>query len=352
MITRPEASSQPGEWRRELASAIRDPATLLRLLELDPDLLPGARRAAAAFPLLVPRPYLARMRRGDPADPLLRQILPLDAELGEQPGYVADPVGDLAAAAAPGVLAKYRGRVLLIASGACAVNCRYCFRRDYPYADQNAAASGWRAALAAIREDVGCSEVILSGGDPLVLSERRLGAVTEGLRGIGHVRRLRLHTRLPVVLPARVDDPLLDWLATLHLPAVMVLHVNHPREIDDAVRDALWRLRGAGVTMLNQSVLLRGVNDDPGVLCRLSETLFDSGVLPYYLHLLDPVRGAGHFEVGEARAVRLVEEAASQLPGYLVPRLVRERPGAPAKLTVGRADPDVTRLAEGLAGPL
>ncbi len=352
MITRPAVSSQPGDWRRELASAIRDPETLIGLLGLDPALLDGARRASSGFPLLVPRPFVARMRRGDPADPLLRQVLPLDAEHGDRPGYVADPVGDLAAAAAPGVLAKYRGRVLLIASGACAVNCRYCFRREYPYADQNAAAEGWRAALAAIRQDVGCGEVILSGGDPLVLSERRLAALTEGLRGIEHVRRLRIHTRLPVVLPARVDAALLDWLAGLHLPAVMVLHVNHPREIDDSVRDALRSLRQAGVTLLNQSVLLRGVNDDAEVLDRLSETLFDAGVLPYYLHLLDPVRGAAHFHVPTARAVRLVETLTARLPGYLVPRLVREQRGAPAKLPVTRADDDVIRLAEGLAGPL
>jgi EF-P beta-lysylation protein EpmB len=352
MITCPAVSSQPGDWRRQLAAAIRDPAELLGVLELDPGLLPAARRAAARFPLLVPRAYAARMRRGDPADPLLRQVLPLEAELEDRAGYVSDPVGDVAAAVAPGVLSKYDGRVLLIASGTCAINCRYCFRREYPYAEQRAAADDWRAALAAIRRDRGCHEVILSGGDPLILTERRLAVLGEALRTVTHLRRLRLHTRLPVVLPARIDDPLLAWLGGLHLPTVMVLHVNHPREIDGPVRDALWRLRAAGVTLLNQSVLLRGVNDDRDTLCGLSEALFDAGVLPYYLHLLDPVRGTAHFDVPADRAVELVEQAAARMPGYLVPRLVRERPGAAAKLPVGRCRDNVTAVAEGLAVPL
>jgi EF-P beta-lysylation protein EpmB len=349
MITRPAVSSQPAGWRRELACAIRDPAELLRVLELDPALLAAARRAAARFPLLVPHGFAARMRRGDPDDPLLRQVLPLADELEERAGFVADPVGDLAAAAAPGVLSKYAGRALLIASGACAVNCRYCFRREYPYAGHRAAAAHWAQALAAIRQDHGCGEIILSGGDPLVLGERRLRELTDALRGIGHVRRLRLHSRLPVVLPSRVDAALLDWLAQLHLPAVLVLHANHPAEIDAAVRDALDALRRAGVTLLNQSVLLRGVNDDAATLCELSETLFDAGVLPYYLHLLDPVRGAAHFDVPADLAAGLVAEAAARLPGYLVPRLVREVPGAPCKLPV---DGTASIRAEGRTVPL
>jgi EF-P beta-lysylation protein EpmB len=352
MITRPAVSGQPGDWRHQLAAAIRDPAELLALLELDPGLLPAARRAAARFPLLVPRPYVVRMRRGDPADPLLRQVLPLDAELEDRAGYVPDPVGDLAATVIPGVLSKYDGRVLLIASGTCAINCRYCFRREYPYAEQRAAADDWRAALAAIRRDRGCSEVILSGGDPLILSERRLTALGEALRTVAHVRRLRLHTRLPVVLPARIDGPLLGWLDRLHLPTAIVLHVNHPREIDEPVRGALRRLRTAGVTLLNQSVLLRGVNDDVDTLCGLSEALFDAGVLPYYLHLLDPVRGTAHFDLPVNRAVELVEGAAARLPGYLVPRLVREQPGAVSKIPVGRCADTVNAVAEGLTVPL
>lgn len=352
MITRAAVSSQPAGWRQQLASAIRDPAELLRVLGLDPALLPAARRAAARFPLLVPRAFAARMRQGDPDDPLLRQVLPLGDELEPRPGDAADPVGDLAAAVAPGVLAKYEGRVLLIAGGACAVNCRYCFRREFPYAGHHAATNGWREALAAIRRDPGCREVILSGGDPLVLGERRLATLSGALRPIRHVRRLRIHTRVPVVLPARVDEALLAWLGDLHLPTVLVLHANHPAEIDAAVRAALRRLRAAGVTLLNQSVLLRGVNDDATTLCELSERLFDAGVLPYYLHLLDPVRGAGHFDVPPARAVALVEAAAAALPGYLVPRLVREQPGAPGKRPVGRCSDNVTPAAEGRAAAL
>jgi EF-P beta-lysylation protein EpmB len=349
MITRPAALSQPASWRRELADAIRDPATLIDLLELDRALLPAARRAAEGFPLLVPRAFLDRMRRGDPADPLLRQVLPLGDELSPSPGYVSDPVGDLAATGAPGVLRKYAGRTLLIATGACAVHCRYCFRREFPYADQRAADDGWRAALAALRVDPDCREVILSGGDPLVLGERRLAALTDALAGIPRLRRLRIHTRLPIVLPSRVDDALLDWLTGLRQQPVIVLHANHPREIDRSVRVATERLRRAGAVLLNQAVLLRGVNDDAETLSKLSERLFAAGVLPYYLHLLDPVRGAAHFDVPASRALALVRDVSARLPGYLVPRLVREVPGANAKLSVSEPHEDVNAVAEGVA---
>jgi len=352
MITRSDGSSQPPPWQREMARAIRDPAELLELLGLDAAFLPAARRAAERFPLLVPRSFVERMGHADPEDPLLRQILPLDAELASQRGFVADPVGDLPAAAAPGVLRKYRGRTLLIATGACAVNCRYCFRREYPYADNHASKDGWRDALETIADDDDCVEVILSGGDPLMLADRRLEALSDALRALPRIRRLRIHTRVPVVLPSRVDDGLIEWLGGLHCQAVMVLHTNHPNEIDSAVRDAAGRLRTAGVTLLNQSVLLRGVNDSAETLCALSETLFASGVLPYYLHLLDPVRGAGHFDVPAADAVALVREAAARLSGYLVPRLVRETPGAPSKLPVVTEIGSETWEAEGLAMPL
>jgi EF-P beta-lysylation protein EpmB len=321
-------------WQIEMAEAVREPAELLALLELDDRWLEPARRAAAAFPLRVPRPFLARMRRGDPADPLLRQVLPLGEELEDRPGYSRDPVGDLPSRAARGVLHKYRGRVLLIATGACGVHCRYCFRRHFPYSEETARAEDWREALEYLERDTSIHEVILSGGDPLTLSDARLAVLARSLEAIPHIRRLRIHTRQPVVLPSRVDAALLAWLGACRLQKVVVLHMNHAREMDSAVKDACARLRAAGATLLNQTVLLRGVNDDAGALAELSETLFDAQVLPYYLNLLDPVAGAAHFDVPEAEALKIMEELRTRLPGYLVPKLVREVPGAPSKMPV------------------
>ncbi len=323
---------QPPPWQTELAAAVTDPAELLALLGLGAELLPAARAAARAFPLRVPRGFVARMARNDPADPLLRQVLPLAAEDQVHPDYTRDPVGDLAAQAIPGVLHKYAGRVLLTATGACAVHCRYCFRRHFPYAEANAAADHWQGALAHIAADGSLQEVILSGGDPLVLSDRRLAEFTRALAHIPHVRRLRIHTRLPIVLPDRVNDDLLAWLAGPRFQTVLVLHANHAQEIDGAVTHACARLRAGGVMLLNQSVLLRGVNDNTDALVRLSETLFAAGVLPYYLHLLDRVQGAAHFAVHEDVALDLMRQLNARLPGYLVPRLVREVAGAPGKV--------------------
>jgi len=318
-------------WRAELARAVADPAELIRLLELDPTLLSQARAAARAFPLRVPRGFVARMKRGDVADPLLRQVLPIGAELEVHAGYSADPTGDLAVQSAPGLLTKYQGRALLVATGACAVHCRYCFRRHFPYADSNPRADGWRGALDAIAADPEIDEVILSGGDPLSLSDARLAELAAALAALPQLKRLRIHTRHPVVLPERVDDALLGWLAPLKLQKVVVLHANHAQELDAAVASACARLRDAGATLLNQSVLLRGVNDDAAVLAVLSERLFAIGVLPYYLHQLDRVQGAAHFEVTDHAALALHDELTARLPGYLVPRLVREQAGAESK---------------------
>jgi len=317
-------------WQREMANAIRSPKALVAALGLDPSLAVQAEASAQAFRLLVPWSYVNRMRRGDPDDPLLRQVLPLDVERSPQPGFLADPLAEQSAVAAPGLLKKYRGRALVIATSACAVHCRYCFRRQFPYAQQTGA-SRWREALAAIERDTDIEEVILSGGDPLSLGNARLAALTRALESVRHVRRLRVHTRLPIVLPRRVDSGLETWLARSKWPVVVVLHANHANEIDAEVRDACARMRAAGATLLNQSVLLRGVNDDGAALAELSLRLFESGVLPYYLHVLDRVAGAAHFEVPEARARRIAGELAAILPGYLVPRLVRERAGMPSK---------------------
>lgn len=334
LAARPLPSPGAPAWRRALAEAVRDPEELLALLRLDPALLPAVRRAAELFPLRVPRGYVARMRPGDPDDPLLLQVLPLGRELDEAAGFRADPVGDRAAAVAPGLLQKYRGRALLLVTAACAVHCRYCFRRELPYDELGAGPAGWDEALRRVATDPEIEEVILSGGDPLAVSDERLAELAAAIAAIPHVRRLRIHSRNPVVLPERVDDRLLAWLAGGRLRPVLVVHANHAREIDAAVGAAFARLREAGVTLLNQSVLLAGVNDSGAALAELSEALFEAGALPYYLHLLDRVRGAAHFEVSEARARRLLGRAAARLPGYLVPRLVREEPGAAAKVSV------------------
>lgn len=331
MILTKTDSRQVPRWQQELARAITEPAELLRELALDLALLPAARAAAARFPLRVPRGFVARMRQGDPDDPLLRQVLPLAAELSPVPGFMADPVDDQAARAAPGVLHKYHGRVLLIATGACAIHCRYCFRREFPYSENHAGGDSWRPALNYLSQDRSLREVILSGGDPLSLSDRRLGALLAELERIPHLERLRIHSRQPIVLPERVDDGLLDLLARTRLRPILVIHANHPREIDDTVRRVLERLAGIGVTLLNQSVLLRGVNDTVPTLVELSEVLFAARVLPYYLHLLDRVQGAAHYEVNETEASTIMEVLRQRLPGYLVPRLVREQPGQLAK---------------------
>lgn len=325
-------------WQRELARAITRPEELIEALELDPALLAGARAANDSFALRVTPSYLARMRRGDRDDPLLRQVLPLAEELVEQGGYVPDPLEERGYTRAPNLLQKYSGRALLITTQACAIHCRYCFRREFPYGEQQeeAGAARWSAALAAIAADDSIEEVILSGGDPLSLSDARLAQLTDALQRIPHLRRLRIHTRQPVVLPSRVDDGLVAWLRGLRLPTAMVLHTNHANEIDGDVRAAFARLRVAGVTLLNQSVLLRGVNDSVDVLADLSSALFDSGVTPYYLHLPDRVRGTAHFDVTLEAARSLIAGLTGRLSGYLVPRLVREVPGAVSKVSAAQ----------------
>ena len=324
-------SRTPSSWQTELACAYRSPEALLRRLGLDPAQveLPAD---AAGFPLLVPESYAARMRPGDPDDPLLRQVLPAAAELATAPGDLRDPVGDLGAAVIPGLLRKYRGRALVVATGACAVHCRYCFRRHYPYGDQQAGNGQWQAIVDHLAADPEVHEVILSGGDPLTLADARLARLSGQLAAIPHLRRLRLHTRLPVVLPSRVDAGFLDWLTGVPLHTVLVLHANHAAELDAAVAAAVARLRPTGALLLNQAVLLRGVNDDPAQQEALCERLGELGVLPYYLHLLDPVAGAAHFAVADTDALALQRHLRTRLPGYLVPRLVREVPGAPYKV--------------------
>lgn len=322
---------QPVRWQEQWRDAIRDPAELLALLGLETLAGRLSPAAMAQFTLRVPRAFAARMRHGDAADPLLRQVLPLDDEDRLVPGFTLDAVGDADAKAADGVIRKYHGRALLVATGSCAVNCRYCFRRHFPYADETAARGNWEAAVDAIAADAGIEEVLLSGGDPLSLSTPKLAELTARLAGIPHIKRLRIHSRLPVVLPARIDAEFTTWLAALPWPVSFVIHANHAQEFDGEVDAAMARLRAAGALVLNQAVLLRGVNDSVDALAALSERSFAAGVLPYYLHQLDRVQGAAHFEVADDVALDLHRRLAARLSGYLVPRLVREVAGDPGK---------------------
>lgn len=318
-------------WQRLMAEAITRPADLLTALRLDPALPALDAERLRDFPIRVPRGFVARMRPGDPADPLFLQVWPSTREAEVVPGYSTDAVGDLDKLKGGGLIHKYAGRALAITTGACAINCRYCFRRHFPYGDALASRGHWRATLDELDADTSIEEVILSGGDPLAVTDDKLAELVAALDARPWIRRLRLHTRIPVVLPERVDARLLGWLAATRLQKVVVLHINHEREIDDAVIRACAQLRDAGATLLSQAVLLRGINDSADAQARLSERCFAAGVLPYYLFVLDRVAGAAHFDVSDSQATALMQALAARLPGYLVPRLVREIAGRASK---------------------
>ena len=322
----------PMNWQQELRLAVRDVAQLIAATELPAGFADRARKAAQSFPFFAPWPYIGRMVKGDPADPLLRQVLPLVEELDEKRGFTDDPVGDSAARLNAGLLQKYHGRALLITTGVCAVHCRYCFRRHYPYSEAPKSADDWQPAVDRIAADPAIDEVILSGGDPLTLVDRQLAELTQRIAALSHVRRLRIHTRLPIVIPQRVTTDLLDWLCGTRLTPIMVVHANHPQEIDDSTAAALSRLIDAGIPVMNQSVLLRGVNDSAQALIGLSRRLVDLRVMPYYVHQLDHVAGAAHFEVPAETGRQIIDELRAHLPGYGVPRYVQEIVGANSKV--------------------
>ncbi|MSR01020.1 MAG: EF-P beta-lysylation protein EpmB [Gammaproteobacteria bacterium] len=334
MITVTPLTSHLSSWQKDFAEAITDPAELANMLGLTADWVKEARAASAIFPLRVPRSYIARMRSGDMNDPLLRQVLPVGAELAEIAGYSADPLNESAALVAPRLLQKYRNRALLVTTGACAVHCRYCFRRTFDYESAQSDLGRWQEAIAALAADSEISELILSGGDPLSLSNTRLKSLTNSLKTVPHLKMLRIHTRQPIVLPSRVDSGLIAWLDSLPWRVTVVLHVNHPQELQGDVLKAIEELRQSGALLLNQSVLLAGINDNPTVLAELARLLHQLGVLPYYLHLLDPVKGTSHFAVSASRGIEIIDALARDLPGFLVPRLAQEIPGEDAKLVV------------------
>lgn len=334
MIPQSPPLEENQRWQTALAQAVSDADTLLAQLGLSNALNAISKDKIRQFPLRVPQSYINKMRYGDADDPLLRQVFPLIDESYDAEGYARDPVGDQFAVTSPGMLQKYQGRALLVTTGACAIHCRYCFRRHFPYAESNPLASQWQQTLTQLKADSSINEVILSGGDPLSLSDKKLATMVDQLQTLPQLRRLRIHTRLPLVLPERVNDELLDWIASCKLNVVMVIHANHANEIDAETANALSQLQQAGCQLLNQAVLLKGVNDSEQALVDLSERLSEVNVLPYYLHLLDKVAGAQHFDVKESRAIDLIEAIRACLPGYLVPRLVREIQGEPSKTLI------------------
>jgi EF-P beta-lysylation protein EpmB len=335
--TGPLLQSLPS-WQQQLREIITSRDELLAALGLSVAQVGESGGACGDFPLKVPRSFVQRMRYGDPRDPLFLQVLSTSQEMLDTPGYTSDPVGEGSAIARRGIVHKYRGRVLLIVSGGCAVHCRYCFRRQFPYAENQNSRQQWHEALDYIREDPTIEEVILSGGDPLVATDDQLRQLVEEIAAIQHVRRLRIHSRLPVVIPQRVNNALLDAITHTQLQTVMVIHSNHAREIDTSVATALGALRRHGIVTLNQAVLLAGINDDLESQLALCQQLFAAGALPYYLHLLDKVQGAAHFDVPESRARALLAELSARLPGYLVPKLVREVHGARSKVSLATDD--------------
>ncbi|WP_288416984.1 EF-P beta-lysylation protein EpmB [uncultured Acinetobacter sp.] len=319
---------QEQNWQSQLSDLITDPFELLDQLEICSDaLLSGAILASKSFKLRVPRAFVGKMRKGDPLDPLLLQVLPHHLELEEHPEFVTDPLGEEAANQLPGVLHKYQSRFLLTLTGACAVHCRYCFRRHFPYQENLPKQDDWPQIKTYIEQNPYINEVILSGGDPLTLSNRKLKLWIERLESLQQVKILRIHSRVPVVIPQRLDNELLEILKSTRLRIIMVIHANHAAELNDQTCAYLEKLSQHGITALNQAVLLKGVNDDAQTLIELSQRLFDARVMPYYLHVLDKVKGAQHFDLSGSKIDEIYHDILAGLPGYLVPKLVREIAG-------------------------
>lgn len=328
------STNEEPQWQKIFSDAITDPEELFSLLDLNSSQIPAAIQASGKFPLKVPLPFLQKMKQSDPFDPLLLQVLPSAAELKPVLGFEKDPLQESEFTPTPGLLHKYHGRALLIVSPVCAVNCRYCFRRHFPYQTHQRSADQWSEALHYIAQTPTINEVILSGGDPLAINNKRLNQLLRHLDDIPHLKRLRIHTRFPVMIPQRIDSQFVQMLSESRLQKVLVLHVNHANELDDTLGNALLKLRSTGVTLLNQSVLLKAVNDNIDSLTELSEKLFEYSILPYYLHLLDAVDGAAHFAVSKQQAITLLSQLRARLPGYLVPKMVQEQAFAPNKVPI------------------
>lgn len=344
--------AEDSRWKTELKAAFRDSQSLLAFLELDPEHFPDLVDPADSFPILVTRSFAERMEKRNPNDPLLRQVLQRAPEIdlgnkatssrsgeenngGTDPerSWKSDPVGDLNAQSVPGLLHKYSGRVLLIATGACAIHCRYCFRQHFDYGD-SVLNGNLEKALDYIKADESIFEVILSGGDPLMLVDSSLKSLIDAIEAIPHVEHLRLHTRLPIVLPARISNGFIESLSNRRLQVRVVVHANHANELNVPVGDAVKLLQLADMEVLNQTVLLKGVNDSEDELFQLSKALMRHRIAPYYLHVLDQVIGAESYRVEAKKAVRLIEKIRKRLPGFAVPKLVQELAGEPSKTPV------------------
>lgn len=331
IITRTDASVEMQDWRQILASSFRNIKSLLDYLEISSPPSYLQELAAQDFPLLVPEPFARLMEKGNPEDPLLLQVLPQNQETEAMPGYVTDPLEEKDSNVKKGIIHKYHGRVLLLAATGCAVNCRYCFRRHFSYDENRLGRKEWHQALDYVRNDNSIAEVILSGGDPLILQDKQLFELINEIEAIPHVERLRIHSRLPVVIPQRLTHELAHRLKQSRLYSSLVLHINHPNELSDELRIALIRLRDAGTHLLNQSVLLQGVNNQSQTLIDLSNKLFRYGILPYYIHLFDQVAGAHHFDINQNEALKIYDELKASVSGYLLPKLVKEIPNEPNK---------------------
>lgn len=329
-----EATHFALSWQQQLQQAFNNINDLCHYLNLNLTELNLSEIAAQQFALRVPLSFAACMEKGNAQDPLLKQVLPISDELQHHAGFTLDPVGDLAAAVQTGVLHKYQGRVLLINTGSCAINCRYCFRRNFPYSELQLTKQQQDLALKTIAENESIHEVIFSGGDPLLLNDERLSYFIKQLNNIAHVKRIRIHSRVPIVLPARITNEFLNTLNLSQKKIVLVVHCNHANELNPRVYAAIHSIKQQGITLLNQSVLLKGINDNVETLAELSQKLFDYNILPYYLHLLDKATGTAHFEVSKTQALHLIQQLQNQLSGYLVPKLVQEIAGAKAKQTV------------------
>lgn len=330
------ANKMHTSWQKELANVVTDPKELLNLLSIEPNNYLQHFKARQLFPVRVPRPFIKKMTKGDINDPLLKQVMPLNSEFLITDGFTTDPLEEHDTVA-KGLLHKYKHRVLMIVKAGCAINCRYCFRRHFPYQDNSPSKADWQEALTYIANHPEINEVIFSGGDPLMANDNHLTWLITQIESIPHVNRLRLHTRLPVVIPQRITPALVESLKTSRLKTTIVLHINHSNEIDEDLKDALEPLLVARIPLFNQSVLLKGINDNAKTLATLSENLFDTGIQPYYLHMFDKVQGVAHFEVEEQTAIDIVNETMAILPGFLMPKLVREIAGEANKTPINLA---------------
>ncbi|QBY03896.1 EF-P beta-lysylation protein EpmB [Thalassotalea sp. HSM 43] len=313
-------------WEKELANVVTDPKQLLSMLNIDENKYSSHFPARKLFPVRVPRPFIEKMQKNNIEDPLLQQVMPRSEEFSDVEGFVSDPLQEHDTVA-EGLLHKYKNRVLMIVKAGCAVNCRYCFRRHFPYQDNSPNKQRWQEAIDYIKQHEEINEVIFSGGDPLMAKDSHLQWLIEQINNIAHITRLRIHTRLPVVIPSRINPALLSTLSESRLRIIMVLHINHSNEICDDLSRAVMMLKQHDILVLNQSVLLKGINDDAQTLCDLSEKLFSVDILPYYLHLLDPVKGAAHFHVDLHQAKSIAKKMMANLPGFLMPKVVQELAG-------------------------